>query len=53
MQPSLTFTPNADGVAVVQLPVDADKVGVVAVSVEPDGGSKAPTTTPTFIRPLS
>jgi len=53
MQPSLTFTPNADGVAVVQLPVDADKVGVVAVSVEPDGGSKTPTTTPTFVRPLS
>ncbi len=53
MSPSVTFTPNADGVAVVALPVDAAKVGAVAVSVEPDGGSKAPTTTPTFVRPLT
>jgi len=53
MSPSVTFTPNADGVAVVRLPVDAARVGTVAVSVEPDGGSKAPTTTPTFVRPLT
>lgn len=51
--PSVTFTPNADGVAVVALPVDATRVGAVAVSVEPEGGSKAPTTTPTFVRPLT
>ena len=51
--PSVTFTPNADGVAVVALPVDATRVGAVALSVEPEGGSKAPTTTPTFIRPLT
>jgi anti-sigma-K factor RskA len=53
MSPSVTFTPNADGVAVVALPVDATRVGAVAVSVEPEGGSKAPTTPPIFIRPLS
>jgi anti-sigma-K factor RskA len=53
MQPSVTFTPNGSGVAVVELPVDALKVGTVAVSVEPEGGSKAPTTTPTFVRPLT
>ncbi|HTW84594.1 MAG TPA: anti-sigma factor [Candidatus Sulfotelmatobacter sp.] len=53
MQPSITFTPNGSGVAVVALPVDAQKVGTVAVSVEPEGGSKAPTTTPTFVRPLT
>lgn len=53
MQPSVTFLPNPDGVAVVALPVDATKVGAVAVSVEPDGGSKAPTTKPTFVRPIS
>ena len=53
MQPSVTFTPNTEGVAVVALPVDARRVGVVAVSVEPEGGSRALTTTPTFIRPLS
>jgi anti-sigma-K factor RskA len=51
--PSVTFSPNPDGVAVVALPVDATRVGAVAVSVEPEGGSKAPTTTPTFIRPLT
>ena len=51
--PSVTFAPNADGVAVVALPVDATRVGAVAVSVEPDGGSKAPTTTPTFVKPLT
>jgi hypothetical protein len=53
MAPSVTFSPNPDGVAVVQLPVDASRVGTVAVSVEPDGGSKAPTTTPTFVRSLT
>ncbi len=53
MAPSVTFTPNSDGVAIVALPVDATRVGTVAVSVEPEGGSKAPTTTPTFVRPLS
>jgi len=53
MAPSVTFAPNADGVAVVALPVDATRVGAVAVSVEPDGGSKAPTTTPTFVKPLT
>jgi anti-sigma-K factor RskA len=53
MAPSVTFMPNAEGLAVVELPVDAAKVGTVAVSVEPEGGSKAPTSTPTFVRPLS
>lgn len=53
MQPSVTFVPNPDGIAVVALPVDASKVGAVALSVEPDGGSKAPTSSPTFVRPLS
>ncbi len=53
MTPSVTFTPNAEGLAIVALPVDAGKVGTVAVSVEPEGGSKAPTTTPTFVRPLT
>jgi anti-sigma-K factor RskA len=53
MTPSVTFTPNGEGLAIVALPVDAAKVGTVAVSVEPEGGSKAPTTTPTFVRPLS
>ncbi|HEY4442164.1 MAG TPA: anti-sigma factor [Candidatus Elarobacter sp.] len=53
MQPSVTFAPNAEGVAVVALPVDASRLGAVALSVEPDGGSKAPTSKPTFVQPLS
>ena len=51
--PSVTFSPVQDGVAVVRLPVDATGLAAVAVSVEPAGGSKAPTSTPTFIRKLS
>ena len=53
MSPGPTFVPNPGGVTVVPLPVDATRVGVVAVSVEPEGGSKAPTSTPTFVRPLT
>ena len=51
--PSVTFSPNADGVAVVALPVEANRIAAVALSVEPEGGSKTPTTKPTFVRPLS
>ena len=53
MVPGPTFVPNPGGVTVVPLPVDGMRVGVVAVSVEPEGGSKAPTSTPTFVRPLT
>lgn len=53
MAPGPTFLPNPGGVTVVPLAVDAMRVGVVAVSVEPEGGSKAPTSTPTFVRPLT
>lgn len=51
--PSVTFTPNRGGVAVIALPEDGANIVAVALSVEPDGGSKAPTSKPTFIRPLS
>jgi hypothetical protein len=53
MAPSITFTPNRQGMAIVQLPLDGSKVIAVAVSVEPEGGSKAPTTTPTFVEKLT
>jgi hypothetical protein len=54
MAPSITFTPNRQGMAIVQLPViDGSNVTAVAVSIEPEGGSKAPTTTPTFVEKLS
>lgn len=49
MSPSVTFVPNAGGGAVVAVPADASAIAAVAVSVEPDGGSKQPTSTPTFV----
>ena len=51
--PSLTFIPDPGGIAVIELPESAANIAAVAVSVEPAGGSKAPTTKPTFIRKLS
>jgi anti-sigma-K factor RskA len=53
MEPSITFTPNRQGMAIVQLPIVGSKITMIAVSVEPEGGSKAPTTTPTFVEKLS
>jgi anti-sigma-K factor RskA len=44
--PSLTFVPDARGVAVVAIPVDARDTAAVAISVEPEGGSRQPTTKP-------
>lgn len=52
MSPSITFVPNAKGWAFISLPVHASDVVAVALSVEPEGGSKAPTTKPVFVRPL-
>jgi anti-sigma-K factor RskA len=51
--PSVTFVPSRAGVALVELPVRASDIAAVAVSVEPNGGSRAPTTKPNFIRKLS
>jgi len=53
MSPSVTFVPNRNGVAVVQLPVNASQIAAVALSVEPEGGSKQPTSTPTFVLKLT
>lgn len=44
--PSVTFEPAGGGVAVVRLPEAATTIAAVAVSVEPEGGSKQPTTKP-------
>ncbi len=44
--PSVTFEPGGGGVAVVRLPEAATTIAAVAVSVEPEGGSKQPTTKP-------
>ncbi len=53
ISPSVTFSPASNGVAIVELPINAEGLAAVAVSVEPTGGSKAPTSTPKFIRKLS
>jgi anti-sigma-K factor RskA len=53
MEPSVTFMPDRAGVAVVSLPVDAQRCAEVAVSTEPDGGSKQPTSSPAFVVTLN
>ncbi len=53
MSPSVTFVPNRNGVAVVALPENGTQVAAVALSVEPEGGSKQPTSAPTFLVKLS
>ena len=52
MAPSLTFRPAASGVTVIRLPESAVGVAAVAVSVEPEGGSKQPTSTPIAVTQL-
>jgi len=51
--PSITFSPNANGETLVPLPEDATRLAAVALTVEPEGGSKTPTTKPTFVQPLT
>ncbi len=51
--PSYTFVPDANGVAVIALPVDARAMAAVAISVEPEGGSKQPTSKPIVLVPLT
>lgn len=54
MAPSVTFVPNVHGVAVIALGgVDARATAAVAVSVEPEGGSKAPTSKPLLVQALN
>ncbi|MDQ6931604.1 MAG: anti-sigma factor [Candidatus Eremiobacteraeota bacterium] len=53
MTPSLTFSPDPSGVAVVSLPERGSTLAAVAVSIEPEGGSAAPTTKPEFVQKLS
>lgn len=52
MAPSVTFVPDARGAAVIALPENADKTAAVAVSVEPQGGSKQPTSKPLVVQSL-
>ena len=43
---SPTFLPDAHGVALIIVPADARTTASVSVTLEPDGGSKVPTTKP-------
>lgn len=51
--PSVTFTPSVNGLTLVPIPDAAGSLAAVAVSVEPQGGSRQPTTKPAFVQPLS
>jgi len=53
MTPSVTFMPDRGGVAVIHVPAQASQIAEVAVSMEPEGGSKAPTSKPSFVVKLS
>jgi hypothetical protein len=52
MTPSVTFMPNGSGQAIAMIAHGASGVVAVAVSVEPEGGSKAPTSKPEFVLKL-
>lgn len=51
--PADTFVPDANGVAIVPLGVDARAMAAVAISIEPEGGSKQPTSKPIALVPLT
>ena len=51
--PAPVFVPDARGDANVVIPVGAEKGLTVAVTVEPVGGSKAPTTKPFFVASIN
>jgi anti-sigma-K factor RskA len=53
MTPSVTFSPSSSGITLVPIPDKSGSLAEVAVSVEPEGGSRAPTTKPAFVQPLS
>ncbi len=53
VEPSVTFTADANGGALVTIPLGASDVAAIAISQEPPGGSSTPTTTPAFVRKLS
>jgi anti-sigma-K factor RskA len=51
--PAPVFVPDANGDASVELPIGAEKGLTVAVTVEPPGGSKAPTTKPFLVASIN
>jgi anti-sigma-K factor RskA len=51
--PAPTFSPDASGTARVTLPVGAEQGLTVAITVEPQGGSQAPTTKPFLVASIN
>jgi anti-sigma factor RsiW len=52
MAPSVTFLPDRSGNAQVAVPADPATTAATAISVEPVGGSKQPTTKPIAVIPI-
>ena len=53
MMPSITFTPSSNGMTLVPIPDKSGSIGAVAITVEPEGGSRQPTSKPAFVQPLT
>lgn len=53
MSASPTFLPDARGAALIVLTADARSAVEVSVTLEPDGGSKEPTSKPLMDAPLA
>ena len=51
--PNVTFVPNAAGVATVSVPGDSEDYNLLAITVEPQTGSAAPTTDPIITSDLT
>ena len=51
--PSVTFTPSSNGLTLVPIPDKSGSLAAVAVTVEPEGGSRQPTSKPSFVQPLT
>lgn len=51
--PNVTFLPNTLGYASVAVPADVENYRLLAITIEPEGGSPVPTTEPIILSDLS
>jgi hypothetical protein len=51
--PSVTFSPSQSGLTLVPIPDRSGSIVAVGLTVEPEGGSRQPTTKPAFLQPLT